>query len=127
VKGSLSWHETGEEEDGRRRGGAAAEAGGAAAAAGEGPAAQRVLLHHQPTTLAYVPLITHLPGLLSSILETSHVCSVLCTLAFMYLLWIFPFDGDVFPTVRFVTWCWSWALGLVLISATHFDLGVPAT
>jgi len=43
-----------EEEDGRRRGGAAAEAGGAAAAPGEGPAAQRVLLHHQPTALAYV-------------------------------------------------------------------------
>lgn len=41
-------------EDGRRRGGAAAEAGGVAASPGEGPAAQRVLLHHQPTAMAYV-------------------------------------------------------------------------
>jgi hypothetical protein len=48
-----------EEEDGRRRGGAAAEAGGAAAAPGEGPAAQRVLLHHKPTALAYVSFSTH--------------------------------------------------------------------
>ena len=60
MKGWLSWGRDRGEEDGRRRGGAAAEAGGAAAAPGEGPAAQRVLLHHQPAAVAYVPL-THLP------------------------------------------------------------------
>jgi hypothetical protein len=58
VKRSVSWDETGEEEDGRRRGGAAAEAGGAATAPDKGPAAQRVVLHHQPAAMAYVPL-TH--------------------------------------------------------------------
>jgi hypothetical protein len=53
-------------QDGRRRGGAAAEAGGDAPAPGQGPAAQRLLLHHQPTTLAYVSFYPSMSGFCSS-------------------------------------------------------------
>lgn len=76
-------------EDGRRRGGAAAEAGGDAPARCEGPAAQRVLLHHKPTTVAYVSFSASMLGYCSMYFGIYVLTVLICPpddLTLMFLL-----------------------------------------